>query len=444
MRYFTWFDGVMSSASFFDIPTHDPARYDDKVQLLWTANILQPVQTLVRVERLNAAGDEWQSVDADSADLPNQHIRVRAVHDGAVRFDYSSGKTVESWLFAAGIRIRTAWTTWSIQLREAAYAELRLRGNHLRQRFFHDTVGFWTDAGSGQRDLAPLKGASYLEPYWFADDPIAARYVLRSRIGCSKFEFDYRRSDHHYPRASTSSGLAAGSLGNDRSTVMGRLDCPWERACYMCPESSWMPENASHVLLNCPHPHLVRERTRMKAALVELCQSTLSLPDCPPMPNLEDPCSLYFILQLATSVGPSDHHEPPPDDDHRRSIRLQQRSDRLAAAADTLDLQRRQNQWLPVYRARASASAQWTAHLTSQWRRAIARETEWEPAARAGSKLVNLVASYHRRIISLRRRVLQKDLAFLRRRRDPARSAVLSLTAGPRARSNRSRVPSKT
>ena len=55
-----------------------------KVQLLWTPNILQPVQTLVRVERLNAAGDEWQSVDADSADLPNQCIRVRAVHDGAI------------------------------------------------------------------------------------------------------------------------------------------------------------------------------------------------------------------------------------------------------------------------------------------------------------------------------------------------------------------------
>jgi len=324
------------------------------------------------------------------------------------------------------------------------FAELRLRGNHLRQRFFRDTVGVWTDAGSGQRDLAPLKGASYLEPYWFADDPIAARYVLRSRIGSSKFEFDYRRSDHHYPRASNSSGLAAGSPGNDRSTVMGRLVSPWERACYMCPESSWMPENASHVLLSCPHPHLMLERARIKAALVELCQSTSSLPDCPPMPNLEDPCSLYFILQLATSVGPSDHHGPPPDDDLRRSTRLQQRSDRLAEAADTLDLQRRQNQWLPVYRARASAAAQWTAHLTSQWRRAIARQTEWEPAARAGSKLVNLVASYHRRIISLRRRVLQKDLAFLRRRRDPTRTAVLSQTAGSRARSNRSRVSSKT
>ena len=62
----------------------------------------------------------------------------------------------------------------------------------------------------------------------------------------------------------------------------------------------------------------------------------------------------------------------------------------------------------------------WTAFLTSEWRRAISQEREWEPAARAGAKLVEIVFAHHWRLIRIRRRELQINPDFLRRRRDPA------------------------
>jgi hypothetical protein len=426
MRYFTWFDGVMSSAAYFDIPTHDPARFDDVVHLPYTSSSLQPVQTLVRFERQDAAGVGWQTVAPEDGDLPDQCIRVRAVHDGALRFDYSTGETVTEWLFPTGTSIQFAMSSWSPQLREAVFAELRLRGNIHRQLLFRDTLNSWAINSSGQRDFAPLKEAVYLEPYWFADDPIAARCILRSRIGQTKLEFHYRRVDHRFPRASASSQLEAVSLGNhssDRRTIMHAVSQPWERACYLCPLASWMPETVSHTLLMCPHAQLSSERDRVKIALVELAQTASDLPDCPLSPSFDDPCTLYFVLQLATSVGPSDHQPPLPADASRRSARLQERQSAVVRPDELLDSLRQQNQWMPVQRARAQTAVLWTAFLTSRWRRAIAREAEWEPAARAGARLVNLVANFHRRIVSLRRRVLQKDASFLRRGRDPARPA---------------------
>ena len=76
-----------------------------------------------------------------------------------------------------------------MQLREAAFAELRLRGNHVRQAIYQNVLDGWSVYSSGQRDYAPLKAFSFLEPYWFSDDPLSARCLLRARIGYSKFEF---------------------------------------------------------------------------------------------------------------------------------------------------------------------------------------------------------------------------------------------------------------
>jgi hypothetical protein len=435
LRYFTWFDGVIAAAKHFDVPTHDPARFDDVVNLPFSSNLLQPSRSLIRFERFDAASDNWNTVDADTLDLANQCLRVRAVHDGAIRFDYSTGESVSSWGFPSGTRIKQAFALWSVQVREATFAELRLRGNHVRQALFNVSLQEWANNESGQRDYAPLKVASYLEPYWFATDPHAARCLLRARLGYSKLEFDYRRAHHHYPRASASSGLEAQALGHIRETVMRRLARPHDRACYLCPVSEWLPETVSHTLQSCSHPQLVRERERLAAALTDLIDSSAQLPDCPPPPSIDNASSLHYLMLLATSVGPTDHrklaeqhHDAQASQDGaglRRSERLAQRltfatHESGAPSAAALADRRQRCQWLPLQRDQASLAVSWLTFLTSSWRRAIACERESELAAQLGASLVSLVVTYHRQVINIRRRLLQADVSYLRRCRDPA------------------------
>ena len=190
---FTWFDGVYSSATYFDFPARNhPVRLTDA-----SYRSLHPVHALVCIERCtDLANDIWAPISLTTADIADQRLRARAVHDGAVRFDYATGDRVSHWVFPVGTTVAGAWSRWTHQLREASFAELRLRGNLTRDLEFQGEVKGWADASSGQRDLAPLKSASYLEPYWFADDPHASRCVLHDRISCSRLEYFYRRALH--------------------------------------------------------------------------------------------------------------------------------------------------------------------------------------------------------------------------------------------------------
>jgi len=424
LRYYTWFDGIHSSSSCFDAHILDPDHPDDAVPLAFASNKLCPIQSLVRVERLGADDESWEPVEPSDGDIDGQVLRVRAEHDGAMRVDYSTGAIVTAWQFPPNTCVKSAWSAWSVQLREAAFAELRLRGNKVRQALFRTILAGWTAESSGQRDYAPFKASSYLEPYWFADDPHAARCLLRARIGCSKVEFDYRRAVHHYPRAPAANGLVLNidvAEFNSRCTIMPRLEHPHDRACYMCPAADWLPETISHALQKCTHPLLVAERANMMQSMTELIASSSSLVGCPTLPNLNDDCCQLYLLQLATSVGPTNHRGQPPSYKHtgngqRQSARLAHR--RSLQPVD-MTLKRKQNQWLPLKRTEATTAATWSSFLTGKWRRAIACELDDDPAAVAGARLVNLVVQYHRRIISLRRRILQKDAAFLRRTRDP-------------------------
>jgi hypothetical protein len=179
------------------------------------------------------------------------------------------------------------------------------------------------------------------------------------------------------------------------------------------------------------------ERERLLAALAELIDSSAQLADCPPPPDIANASCLHYLMLLATSVGSTDHRklevEQVNSDDSglRRSSRLAQRAQNpmtnstalanLTADPSVAVTQRRLNcQWLPLQRDQAVLAVTWLTFLTSKWRRAIACERESEFAAQLGARLVSLVVTYHRRIISLRRRLLQTNLAFLRRRRDPA------------------------
>ena len=431
LRYYTWFDSVRSSSACFDAHTHDPNHPDEVVPLVFATSQLQPIQSLVRVERLGADGESWTQVEFDDGDVADQVLRVRAVHNDALRIDYSTGAVINTWQFPPHTSVKTAWSAWSMQMREAAFAELRLRGNKVRQSLFGSIVTGWASQSSGQRDYAPLKATSYLEPYWFADDPHAARCLLRARIGYSKLEFDYRRSVHHYPRASSSASLILNIdmvHFDSRRTIMPKLELPHDRACYMCPHSDWLPETISHALQKCTHPLLVAERAKMMLAMTNLIDSSASLAGCPTLPDLHDDCSQLYLLQLATSVGPIHHRGQLAQhgsagavgNGQRRSARLAQR--RALQPVD-MSVRRQQSQWLPLKQVEAATAVKWTSFFTSEWRRAIARGLEHDnPSAAIGKRLVNLVVTYHRRIISLRRQILQNDAAFLRRVRDPVQA----------------------
>ena len=213
---------------------------------------------------------------------------------------------------------------------------------------------------------------------------------------------------------------------------MQQLLHPFNRACYMCSESEWLPETVSHTLQLCQHHVLVAERTSMLQALGNLVASASAVNGCPTAPDINNLSSQYYLMQLATGVGPITHRgqpsELPPSTAPRRSFRL---AERRASAGSTvasplavsesvdMNLKRQRSQWLPLQSDQVKVAATWTAFFTSAWRRAIACEREDDAAAVIGARLVELVVQFHRRMISLRRRVLQKNCAYLRRTRDP-------------------------
>ena len=200
---------------------------------------------------------------------------------------------------------------------------------------------------------------------------------------------------------------------------------------------------------------LIVERERLRAALTELINSSAQLPDCPALPSLGNATCLHYLVLLATSVGPTDHRKPvepaqaasdnseSDDSGLRRSVRLAQRLQISAnqpvlpglsappspAAAAALADRRERCQWLPLQRDEASLAMRWLTFLTSSWRRAISREREFELAAQLGARLVSMIVTYHRQIISIRRRLLQSDLSFLRRCRDPAAAQPPAMAA---------------
>jgi len=406
---FTWFDGVCSSADYFDFPIQPNLPASSPLRLAHSSyDLLHPILSLVCVERCtDLAVGLWLPVDPTSADTMGQRLRSRAMHEGAIRFDYATGDRVSNWMFPSGTTVANAWSRWTPQLREAAFAELRLRGNLARDLEFQGALRIWASPTSGLRDFAPLKPASYLEPYWFADDPISARCVLFDRIGCSRLEYNYRRAFHHYPRERRA-GSVAGWRPSRRKSLLVRIQ-PEQRACYMCPTDSWMPETACHLLVSCPAPAYDVERGVLRDKLQSIIRKVETIPGVPPSPNLDHAGSLYFAIQLATGVGIIDHRASPP----------------LLAGSDSVVgtiTQRRLAHWLPLQQQpnELQRVAKWVSHLSSAWRAAIATEGEHEPVALAGAELVNLVANFHRRMSSVRHRHMQKSHDYMNRLRDPS------------------------
>ena len=329
---------------------------------------------------------------------------------------------------------------WSFALKLSCNATLRRRGNVVRQSVFDSISAGWARVESGYRDFAPLKKSSYSESYLLLSSAPLARRLCRSRTHLFwGNEFDARRAE------SRAKLLRRDSLLHSvpRPAKLPRVDEPHDRACYLCPADSWMPETIEHLLLFCSHPQIVRLRTTVRAELLSFVSdvATAELEGCPPAPDLTDDVSFYAALQLCTSVGALGHvNSVSSVDDFPSVLRPMTRSRTAAALTRTsMDWRRRHHQ-LFLSEASMRSTASWTLWLTNAWRRSVlsgstmpsdsaASTTSAISAAAFGRHLVDIVARHNQRLFSVRRKLLVGDVSYLTRARDPGN--MLSTTSSP-------------
>jgi hypothetical protein len=336
----------------------------------------------------------------DDAALPRQQLRVRSIKRGAFGVDYVTGKRVFEWDFPVGTTIHSALHAWSVPLRRAVYVSLRWLGNLYRtQGVFADFVEEWTGPDNALRDFSPLKSASYAEPCTFLIHVEAARRLLHARVGKWGEESGYRR----IPRG-----------------PLKRIEDPAERACYLCPDSCWMPETLSHLLLYCPHAAMVDLRVSVRAALTQIATAAaIGVPDCPPAPDFSCDVQLYTVLMLCTGVG------VVRDPAAMNGVLVPQPLPGVAVAAATL-ADRRRNHALRLDAVAIRVAAHWVAFLTGCWRTQLAEAMGTVVGATEGGRLVRIVSEHSLRVYSARRRLLRGAPDFDQRQRDPASVRVVA------------------
>ena len=365
---------------------------------LTSAGLTRPVLKLVKLERLGAAG-AWAPVmetTPDDAALPLQQLRARSIKQDAFGVDYATGKKVFVWEFPVGTSIHRALHTWSVPLRRATYVTLRWLGNLYRNRIvFEAAMKEW--AGPALRDFTPLKSASYAEPLVFLIHVEAARRLLHARVGKWGEEVGYRRM----PRGK-----------------LHRIENPADRACYLCPADSWMPETLAHLLFHCPHADMVRLRASIRVKLTVIAAIAAGVPGCPPAPDFASDVQLYVVLMLCTGVGTIDPPAAP-------NVLVQHPVHGAAAAVVPLDVQRRDHAMrpLPLHAAVMRPAARWVSFLTGRWRAQLSEALTVIEGAAVGARLVSAVCAHSQRVSRVRRRLLRGVAGFAERSRDPARPA---------------------
>jgi hypothetical protein len=262
-------------------------------------------------------------------------------------------------------------------------------------------------AGPALRDFTPLKSASYAEPFLFLIHVEEARRLLHARVGKWGEEFGYRR----IPRG-----------------PLRRIENPADRACYLCPADSWMPETLPHLLFHCPHADMVRLRASVRVKLATIAAVAARVPGCPPAPNFANDVQLYTVLMLCTGVGTVDGPAAP-------NVLVQHPVHGAAAAVVPLDVRRRDHaaRPLPLDAAVMRPAARWVSFLTGLWRAQLSEAIAVIEGAAVGARLVSAVCAHSQRVSRTRRRLLRGVAGFAERSRDPGRVPARAAPVAPAA-----------
>jgi hypothetical protein len=431
----TFFGRVLKSAHLFQPDCSVPAGTTDS--LLHLALFSVPTPSLVILERLEAGVWVRFRLGVDpSVDHPNQRLRLRCTSSRAFAMDYSTSSKITTWHLPVGTSLVGALTRWSLPLRLACFASLRRRGNRYRQELFSETSAAWCTLTSGLRDYAPLKRASYMEPYWFSLFPGHAQRLLRARTAQRwGNEYDLRRAECMVPLLVSPHVLENGRLHLRRSKLRSIQPC--ERACYLCAEDVWMPETMPHLLLHCQHQSVVELRVVVVTRLHHLAAQLASVePSAPPAPDFSNDIALYCVLQLCTGVGSTHHreHAAPATDAYRLDVLrpmggMCTRSQ--SASRDRVGLEQLRRQWFQLDPELMRPAVQWVAHLCNAWRTLVGNDQANSEAARAGQDLVHLVCKFNQDLFAARRRALSNDYHYWSRDRDPVAVQLHHVTASP-------------
>ena len=203
-----------------------------------------------------------------------------------------------------------------------------------------------------------------------------------------------------------------------------RIENPADRACYLCPADSWMPETLPHLFFHCQHAELVRLRVSVRARLTAIVATAVGVPGCPQAPDLSDDVQLYTVLMLCTGVGTVDVPAAP-------NVLVQHPLPGAAAAVVPLDARRRDHALrpLPLDAAVMRPVARWVSFLTGRWRAQLSEAIAVIEGAEVGASLVSAVCAHSLLVSRVRRRLLRGVAAFPDRHRDPARAAPAALAA---------------
>ncbi|NDH54322.1 MAG: hypothetical protein EBY24_20630 [Betaproteobacteria bacterium] len=376
----TWAQQLMAATDAFQIPR---------------ADVCAGTPHLVDVHSRASDGDAWAAVAHGDYISPTAQVclvPVRLPLHAGDRITYTHG--VDCWRLPDGTSRVSALGTWTEPLRAASYAALRERGNAARgdltRVFLAKQIHDDTRLAAWARSVPAA--ATRTQPYWWLDDALLARWLLRARFDTCPTE-DYVRTAPH--------------------CKFKRISERCERACYTCdgiaPGVYW-PDTFVHVCLRCNHPRLARLRAALREQLAALANDARALKlthgvNDGEAPDFDDDSTFYTVLQLCTGVGPSDGFQ-------------QLQVDPLPAFASAIA--RRAAPQLRRDQGLARVTVAWMQCLFHDWlgvSRDPARFDE-RPQDTPGYRLALLVARHIKSVFDARRSFLSRSAGFSARDRD--------------------------
>ena len=213
----------------------------------------------------------------------------------------------------------------------------------------------------------------------------------------------------------TLAAFSSASVRIPREGSLFPILAPENRACYLCPLESWIPESMYHLLLECQHQSMRDVRARVKSELIAISTDAATVVDAPIAPNFDDPHVLYALLMMCTGVGSVDHLSYGANQQYPLDV-LVPADDR---SREALLAERRSLHRLQLSVARMRPAIQWLSYFAWRWTRAIATQQTDEMAPIIGRRLIVTLCEHQQLFYSMRRRALRDNVGFAIRDRDP-------------------------